>query len=320
MNKLSLSIGIAISSLISTTPTYADSIQVYSEATGHYYQRFEFDSITPSEAQLGCQSIKAHLATITSQAEEDFIDQQLMKSMTGLYFIGGSDAAMQGKWKWISGEPWVFQKWSTGGNNGAQPNNRPGEDYLAIGPNEPGTDIAWFDVQASEPVAGYICEWSVNKTVGSTTVPDINGNKAFEIAVLQIDYRNGSYLVLIKDSKTKKLLNTLRFSANKVAPLGVITLKDINGNKTPEIGVLSEWQYQPAVYIKDSKATAASPLIKTIPFLDDTYNPIAVNVVADTNLNGSDEISVLGINSETLEIVTEVRDSKTGKLISTINF
>lgn len=320
MNQLSISLGIAIGSLISTTPASADSVQVYSEATGHYYQRFEFDSVTPSGAQAECLALKAHLATITSQAEEDFIDQQLMKSVDGLYFIGGNDAGTQGKWKWISSEPWSYQNWSTGGNNGVQPNNRPGEDYLAIGPNDPATNIAWFDVPASEPVLGYICEWSVNKTVGSTTVPDINANKAFEIAVLQIDYRNGSNLVLIKDSKTKKLLNTLRFSATKIQPLGVITLKDINGNKTPEIGVLSEWQYQPAVYIKDSKATAASPLIKTIPFLDDTYNPVSVSVVADTNLNGSDEISVLGINSETLEIVGEVRDSKTGKLISSINF
>ncbi len=321
MKIITLQFGIVLTGLFSIPPLHADSAKLFSETTGHYYQLIEFDTTTWSDAQSDCESKGAHLATITSKEEQNFIDQTLLAGTTGYYFIGGTDAESQNKWQWLNGEKWGYTNWSAGGDNGPQPNNRPDEDYLMVGPNSPVKGIAWFDVDSVSGEAGFICEWSANKNIATAIVPDLNKNKANEIAVLWVDYKTGKHTVQIKDTRTKKTLNTLTFAIDIVTPpQGMVVIKDINGNGVPEIGVLYKQKEQPAVLIKDAKAAPSSPLLKTLPFLNTSYKGQAIAVSPDSNGNGADEITVLARHKKTLADLTEMRDSETGKVLGQVSF
>lgn len=322
MHNVTLKISATLIGLLSVPPLSADSAKLLSKATEQYYQLFETDNeVTWSQAQSNCKEIGGHLATITSQVEQDFINETLLTDINGYYLIGGTDAKTQKKWQWITGEKWGYQNWSKGGDNGPQPNNRPDEDYLLIGPNSPGTDIAWFDVDSTTTEAGYICEWIVNKNIATAVVPDLNKNNANEIAVLWVDYQTGKHTVQIKDGLTKKSLNTLTFATDTITPpQGLISLKDTNGNGISEIGVLYKSKNQPAVLIKDAKAKVSSPLLKTLTFLNADYEGQAFTVSPDNNGNGADEITVIARNKATLASITEMRDSKTGKILAQVGF
>jgi hypothetical protein len=76
-----------------------------------------------------------HLATITSQEEQDFIATVLMSGLSHQWWIGAyqdiNDPAYSepgGGWKWVTGETWDFTSWDTG------PPSQP--DDQAAGDNE----------------------------------------------------------------------------------------------------------------------------------------------------------------------------------------
>ncbi|SJM92035.1 hypothetical protein CRENPOLYSF2_2510001 [Crenothrix polyspora] len=132
-----------------------------------------------------------------------------------------------------------------------------------------------------------------------------------------MDYISGKHTVKIRDPKTDKVINTLYFKAGFTQPpQGLVVLKDINGNRVPEIGVLYTEFGQPSVGIKDAKNDKV--LLDTLRFLDANYNPKEISVYPDGN--GYSDITVLGIRKTTNAPKAETRDSKTGKLLSDTPF
>jgi sulfatase modifying factor 1 len=104
------------------------------------YQLIE-GNFTWSEAKLDSERRGGHLATITSEEE--------WRTVTGLFgnnlldaFLGGTDEAQEGVWKWITGEPWGFAKWHSG-----QPDNSSGvQDYLWL---HPAYGLEWDDADGN---------------------------------------------------------------------------------------------------------------------------------------------------------------------------
>ncbi len=144
------------------------------EFNGHYYQCFSEPKISWAEAKARCERMGGHLATISSQEENDFIELlgkelKAPSSLIGFrilyYWIGGIKS--NDEWKWITGEPFKFTHWQEG-----YPDNKWGnhaeEDRLMFQqlkgewddlsseftnmPAIPGVS----DVQKG---LGYICEW-----------------------------------------------------------------------------------------------------------------------------------------------------------------
>jgi hypothetical protein len=89
---------------------------VFSPSTGHYYEPVEAESITwqdarDAAAQRTHNGMQGYLATVTSQAEDDFIVSTFKnKSWVGDdnsgddgLWIGASDAANEGTWRWVTG-------------------------------------------------------------------------------------------------------------------------------------------------------------------------------------------------------------------------
>lgn len=284
----------------------ADSARIKSLANGHYYQEINNFQSSWSEAQAACKLQGAHLATITSEAENSFIYTYLRAPNDIRTWIGGSDAVKEGTYTWVSGEKFAYSNFGILDTN---PNN----DYLSLQfYSAPGK---WLTAKALD-TGYYICEWDTPSYIGITNVPDINNDGYDETAVLYIDIAVGVQTVKIRDPQTDTNLSTLTFLTSFTPPHGLVGLNDLNGNAIPEIGVLfnDAVKNQPAVGIKDVKNNAT--LIKTILFLDNTYEPKIISVSPDSNANGADEITVLGINKTTGKAKSETRDSGTGALLN----
>jgi hypothetical protein len=139
--------------------------------TGHFYQ-FVPGYISWTSANAAVQSktlfgLQGYLATITSGAENGFIKNKLQ----GNGWLGGSDAAIESQWKWVSGPESIptpttiggpgYTNWNTG-----EPNNAGNEDYLhMIGNASAGPLGTWNDLpnmsstSGAYSVLGYIVEY-----------------------------------------------------------------------------------------------------------------------------------------------------------------
>ncbi len=105
----------------------ADSEKMLNPDNGHYYQRID-KSMSWTEAKSYCENLGGHLATITSQSENDFIYNNLTYSNNNYYCsLGGIDSKNEGKWEWITGEAWNYENWYSGSE---EPNGGTNENCL----------------------------------------------------------------------------------------------------------------------------------------------------------------------------------------------
>jgi hypothetical protein len=101
-----------------------------SGGNGHYYESVS-TPMTWEDANLAASAMlflgeNGHLATITSQAENDF----LVANFVNPQFLGGyqpdGSSEPDGDWAWVTGETWSYTNWAPG-----EPNNSLGtEKYL----------------------------------------------------------------------------------------------------------------------------------------------------------------------------------------------
>jgi hypothetical protein len=100
------------------------------EDSGHEYQRIEVP-MNWHDARECCELLGGHLATVESNAENDFLYKHFAQDH--VCWLGGSDAQRDGDWKWSTGEPWKYQNWFEG-----EPNNaHEAENYLLFGSTSP---------------------------------------------------------------------------------------------------------------------------------------------------------------------------------------
>ena len=282
----------------------ADSAKLYWR--GHYYQRFDAYS-SWAQGKVACQSKGAHLATITSIEENDFVYGPVGVSLgdsANDYSIGATDEVMEGTWKWITGEPWSFEYFND--------YNWSNEDYATMNPQ----DSHWHIDYSSDNQTGYVCEWDGKAVVAVATVNDLNGNGVRENAILYRADGNNAHMVVIRDPVTHQQLSVLTFGASLTPPIGLAVVRDMNGNGRQEIAVLNRNR---SVTIKDVKNN--SETLQTITFLNGNYIPLSITVKPDQNGNGGDEITVVGSYLITAGKVTaETRDSKTKAVLASDTF
>lgn len=116
-------------------------------ANGHYYEIYD-DLLTWNEAKAKCEELGGHLATVTSQEEQDAITNAIQSGVREFYYIG----AEIGKNTWITGEPIDYTNWSPG-----QPSNSNGvEDIYEVYRK----DGKWNDsCSTTLHGRGFICEY-----------------------------------------------------------------------------------------------------------------------------------------------------------------
>ncbi len=136
----------------------------YLPPTGHYYEYVPSLGITWTAARDAAAlstyyGLQGYLATLTSQVEADFSGSQA----TGVGWIGGSDAATEGVWLWVTGPEAGTNFWNgTGGGstpnfafwNTNEPNQSGDEDYAHITHPNVNPNGSWNDLTNTGAASG----------------------------------------------------------------------------------------------------------------------------------------------------------------------
>lgn len=138
------------------------------EPSGEHQYKIFYDTLTWEEAKSACEAMGGHLATVTSEEE-----QQKLNSYNGgnhKLWIGGYKNA-DGQWCWVTGEPWEYQNWGDGEPNNSS-NVVAGESCVAMWP-EKWNDLANGNIYEQ---SGYICEWEASDSEGDAVVDGYTGH------------------------------------------------------------------------------------------------------------------------------------------------
>ncbi len=135
---------------------------------GHFYEFVPASAITWPIARQAAEARmfggeQGHLATITSQEENNFVAAHLLNYSSGAWLGGWQEVGQSptAGWHWITGEPWSFTNWHSG-----EPNDL-GEDELYLdmfGHAQPGQRSFWNDASHMRTywwTSGYIVEYPV---------------------------------------------------------------------------------------------------------------------------------------------------------------
>lgn len=162
-------------------PQLAASDPQFLPQTGHWYDFVSstvcWDVARDAAAATTFQGQPGYLATITTQAENDFIVAQFGLGFAGSAWIGASDAGVEEDWRWVTGPETGLQFWQ-GDQTGAttppfsyanwgssEPNDFLNEDYGVIALGTLGATILqseWGDANLCGQnafLAGYIVEF-----------------------------------------------------------------------------------------------------------------------------------------------------------------
>ncbi|MDV7186388.1 T9SS type B sorting domain-containing protein [Lutibacter sp. TH_r2] len=186
----------------SANPTVDKSFSItigdanYLPSSGHFYEYVPAPEITWNDAKIAAEnrtyfSLQGYLATITSAEEAQLSGEQA----EGQGWIGGSDDAVEGTWRWVTGPEAGQSFWFglSGGNNiGADftyenwANNEPNDWPNAGVPDEENylhvyDDGSWNDYpNYNAAIQGYIVEYGgtpgdpVLNISASTTISMVN--------------------------------------------------------------------------------------------------------------------------------------------------
>ncbi len=115
-----------------STPTLA--VPTCWSGNGHCYENITDDLITWQDAKIAAENltfkgVRGHLATITSQAEQDFINtltppQDQEPPFGGTRgWIGGFQQTDGAPYEWVTGEAFIYTNWRVGEPRGDFANN-----------------------------------------------------------------------------------------------------------------------------------------------------------------------------------------------------
>jgi hypothetical protein len=204
---------------------------VWTSGNGHTYALVAFpgEVWTSAAADITSTLPGFHLATITSQAEQDFAWTFLQQTASGggpEWWLGGyqdlqNETDPAAGWTWVTNEPWVYTNWGSG-----EPNNAGGqENHLA----QSGT--TWNDEgTAISAIGGYIAEKS--------SVPTLDIEKLTNS--LQADGANWPDVARISAGTTIDWTYVVTNNGQIAYPEAEMQVTDSQPGVTPSLDVTSD--------------------------------------------------------------------------------
>ena len=230
---------------ISITLVNAD----YLPYTGHFYRFISRPGISWSEAKAEASSdsmmyygLRGYLATVTSQAENDFIKLKTK----GVGWIGASDHTVEGDWRWVTGPEFMnnisqggllfwrgtgaqyaarvpgtgpilgqYTNWNTGEPNDCCDDNIPHqEDYAHITffPNDPASSYKWNDLPDGGSTGDYLPAGYLIEYGGLPGDPNVNLSATLDLLVNTISFKTGTISPICEEESV--MLNQPDNSAN----------------------------------------------------------------------------------------------------------
>jgi Lectin C-type domain len=222
---------------IGSASVLADTGKLVNPNNNHIYQRFDTTQRTWDSARTACIALGAHLATITSLQENNWIWGNIGGSDTTMW-LGGTNEVQKGIWTWITGEPWAYINWE-GDNEPSSPNYLVMRNYNGLwrsvgGPNNP------------LQTASYICEWEAVQYLSMNPIPNITKGKPTNYALIGLN--GGTYTLYLVDGSTgKKITSTNVGSASNITFKSLSVMDDFDGNGIKDIAVMINKPANPSV-------------------------------------------------------------------------
>jgi PKD repeat protein len=175
-----------VSKTIKATPQNVLGVSgaVKNPANGHYYELVDDPGISWTEASFaassqqiskeGSECREGHLATVTSQEENDFLvrsfgTENLMSKWLGGYQPPQFSNTLNEGWRWVTDEPWIYTNWNSGEPKNTNNAEFGYEDALAFWSNGKWNDVPRNYNQYS--AGGYIIEYDCEE-VAPVPVPN----------------------------------------------------------------------------------------------------------------------------------------------------
>ena len=129
------------------------------DGTKHQYQIFKG---VPKwrQAQVFCELLGGHLATLTTAEENDFVYGFMRDCGYLTAYFGLSDEARTGDWIWVTGEPFEYTNWHRN-----EPSRSAKERYgMYFYKHLDGTwnDSHFYEYAEVDPGCSFICEWNLD--------------------------------------------------------------------------------------------------------------------------------------------------------------
>jgi hypothetical protein len=155
--------------------------RTWTDGNGHEYVVVRFEAMTWDEAMADVEMLLPgfHLATITSQQEQDFIVDLLVELVDrGEYWLGGfqdpiTEPDADEGWTWVTSEEWEYTAWAF-----IEPNDAGGpgrEQHLGLDLSFRSVDN-WNDEGNISRISGYIAERVLMQAVGIDIKPGNESN------------------------------------------------------------------------------------------------------------------------------------------------
>ncbi len=143
---------------------------------GHSYQAFDM-GMTWEEAKEYCEEMGGHLATITDEGEQKFVETMLGKRGKNGYWLGGCAKDIDSAFEWITGEEFTYSNWGKSQPDKARQASGHEDKVMIYNTyHNEGNGIGhWNDlvnegamglngVSFTKDYIGFICEWDYIRT------------------------------------------------------------------------------------------------------------------------------------------------------------
>lgn len=278
---------------------------IYNVNNGHYYVYAGITGLTWAQAKTAASEttyngLTGYLVTITSEAENNFVREKVIKQSTINAFIGATDNELDGAWLWDTGPEAGTQFWSGDGSGSAIEDR-----YENWGNNEPGGGSGenyseWsYNAQAWNDVGGTANGW----TTYVIEYGGLDGETAtIETTSTSITNKQNIPPTLSSSTPTDNATGievesniTLTFNEIVNAQSGNITIKKVSDDSTVEV-----------FDVTSDISGSGSTVITINPSLDFDYETSYYILIDATAFDGDYSNSYLGITAtSTLNFTTE---------------